>query len=74
MRSVYHIRNIDVFRLCQLTQKPQVILSHDWPRGIHNFGDVEGLLRRKQFFRQDIENDVLGSRPGKLARLYTVGI
>ena len=64
MRSVYHIRNIDVFRLRQLSNnKPDVVLSHDWPRGIHNHGDVEALLRRKQFFRQDIEADRLGSRP-----------
>jgi lariat debranching enzyme len=48
---VYHIRNLDVFRLRQLGRKPDVILSHDWPRGIHRFGDVGKLLRQKQFFK-----------------------
>jgi lariat debranching enzyme len=63
MRSVYHIRNVDVFRLRQLDKRPDVVLSHDWPKGIHNHGDVEDLLRKKKFFREDIEADRLGSRP-----------
>jgi len=38
-------------------------MSHDWPRGIYNFGDVDGLLRRKRFFAQEIESGTLGSPP-----------
>lgn len=40
-----------------------VFLSHDWPVGITAHGDVAGLLRRKPFFRADIEKGELGSPP-----------
>jgi lariat debranching enzyme len=41
-------------------------MSHDWPTGIHRYGDEEGLLRRKAHFREDIERDELGSRPAEM--------
>ncbi|XP_023934197.1 lariat debranching enzyme [Bicyclus anynana] len=65
LRSVYHIRSLDVYRLSQLQEKIHVMLSHDWPRGITNFGDKEHLLRRKPFLREDVESGKLGSPPGE---------
>ncbi|XP_026762664.2 uncharacterized protein LOC113521342 [Galleria mellonella] len=65
LRSVYHVRSLDVFRLSQLNEKVHVMLSHDWPRGITNYGDVENLLRRKPFLREDIETNHLGSVPAE---------
>ena len=38
-------------------------MSHDWPRGIHDHGDVQALLSRKKFFAEDIANNALGSGP-----------
>ena len=61
-RSVYHIRNLDVFRLKQLENNPpDIIMSHDWPRGIHKYGDIEALLRTKPFLTDDIQNNRLGN-------------
>ena len=61
-RSVYHIRNLDVFRLKQLEKNPpDIMMTHDWPRGIHKYGDSETLLRTKPFFSEDIENNRLGN-------------
>ncbi|CAH0398796.1 unnamed protein product [Chilo suppressalis] len=65
LRSVYHVRSLDVFRLSQLKDKVHVMLSHDWPRGITDYGDTEQLLRRKPFFRQEIEAKQLGSIPAE---------
>ncbi|XP_063828232.1 lariat debranching enzyme [Ostrinia nubilalis] len=65
LRSVYHVRSLDVFRLSQLGEKVHVMLSHDWPRGITEYGDKEFLLRRKPFFREDIESNQLGSVPAE---------
>ncbi|XP_058125618.1 lariat debranching enzyme [Anopheles ziemanni] len=63
-RSVYHQRQIDVFRLKQLsTPGVDIMLSHDWPRGITQFGNVTQLLRFKPAFREDIECNKLGSAP-----------
>ena len=64
MRSVYHIRHYDVQKLMQLSPRPYTIaLSHDWPLSIARHGNLQGLLRRKPFFRQEIEDNTLGSPP-----------
>ncbi|CAG0881388.1 unnamed protein product [Darwinula stevensoni] len=62
-RSVYHVRNLEVFRLRQLSKAPDIMISHDWPRGVYHYGDVQQLLRFKPFFAQEIERNELGSRP-----------
>jgi lariat debranching enzyme len=71
LRSVYHVRNVDVFRMKCLssTANPRpivdVVLSHDWPLGIEQHGDTEKLLRAKPFFRQEVERNDLGSPPNR---------
>jgi lariat debranching enzyme len=40
-----------------------IFLSHDWPKGIWEFGDKNHLLRKKPYFAEDIENGTLGSPP-----------
>ncbi|CAN7989662.1 unnamed protein product, partial [Ixodes pacificus] len=62
-RSAYHLRNIEIFRLKQLREPLDVVVSHDWPRGVYNHGDKEALLRRKKFFRAEVETNRLGCRP-----------
>ena len=37
-----------------------IMLSHDWPNGITDYGNVEQLLRFKRFFADDIQNNRLG--------------
>ncbi|KYN34191.1 Lariat debranching enzyme [Trachymyrmex septentrionalis] len=72
IRSVYHIRNLEVFRLKQLSGKIDIFLSHDWPAGVTKYGDEDILLKRKPFFKDDIESNTLGSPPCMelLERLY----
>lgn len=62
MRSIYHIREYNIRRL-SLLSSPMIFLSHDWPQSIEHHGDLRGLLRRKPFFRADIEKGELGSPP-----------
>lgn len=50
-RSVYHIRQLDVFRLKQLTPVFDIFLSHDWPVGVYNYGDLDQLIRFKPHFQ-----------------------
>lgn len=85
LRSVYHVRQVDVARLQSLcppvinndhtgfptlgnNQQPgrriDIMLSHDWPRGIEHHGNLQGLLRKKPFFRDDIKNNELGNPAG----------
>jgi lariat debranching enzyme len=42
---------------------PEVFLSHDWPSGVEQHGNLNDLLRRKPFFRGDIQSKQLGSPP-----------
>ncbi|XP_023346155.1 lariat debranching enzyme [Eurytemora carolleeae] len=66
MRSCYHIRNVDVFRLKQLASNPpHIMLSHDWPRSVTNYGNTDQLMRFKKHFKDEIEQDKLGSPPTK---------
>ncbi|KAL6760061.1 lariat debranching enzyme, C-terminal domain-containing protein [Haematococcus lacustris] len=61
MRSMYHVRDFEAYRLMQIQQPLDIFLSHDWPRNIVHHGDKEALLRRKTFLRSEIESSELGS-------------
>ncbi|OCF30648.1 hypothetical protein I316_07696 [Kwoniella heveanensis BCC8398] len=64
LRSVYHIRSYDVAKLMQLSPtQDTVFLSHDWPISIARHGDTGALLRRKPFFRDEVNKNTLGSPP-----------
>jgi len=65
-RSIYHVRAFDVQKLLALGGggRPDVFLSHDWPANIQRFGDQRELLRRKPFFKEEIERGDFGSPPG----------
>ena len=41
------------------------MLSHDWPQGVTNYGNVARLLRYKKHFADDISQDRLGSPPAR---------
>ncbi|XP_006816795.1 lariat debranching enzyme B-like [Saccoglossus kowalevskii] len=60
MRSIYHIRNLEVFRLKQIKDSLDIMMSHDWPRGIYHYGDTDSLLQRKPHFSGEIETKRLG--------------
>ena len=63
LRSVYHARKKDVDRMLRLQPSVDVFISHDWPRGIWNHGDVQKLLASKPFLRKEISENTLGN-PG----------
>jgi lariat debranching enzyme len=61
LRHVYHSRFLDTWRMMQLRTRPEVVMSHDWPRGVEHYGDIRTLLKIKPFFRQDIDSQQLGN-------------
>ncbi|KXZ49477.1 hypothetical protein GPECTOR_21g703 [Gonium pectorale] len=63
MRSIYHVRDFEVFRLLQLQQPVDIFLSHDWPTNIARYGDTARLLAKKSFLRSEVEDGSLGSPP-----------
>ncbi|CAI2322064.1 unnamed protein product [Caenorhabditis sp. 36 PRJEB53466] len=72
VKSAYHIRNVDMFRLRQLRAPNEdkvsnpidIMISHDWPGGIAEFGDKAWLFRKKDRFEQDHESGKLGNPSG----------
>ncbi|XP_076351145.1 lariat debranching enzyme isoform X2 [Tachypleus tridentatus] len=64
-RSIYHVRNLEIFRLKQLKEPIDIFISHDWPRGVYNYGNKERLLKVKRHFREEMEQNKLGSRPSE---------
>lgn len=61
VRSIYHVRELDVRKLLQLRSQVDIGLSHDWPKGMEWKGDHAQLFRFKQGFEQDAKNGQLGS-------------
>lgn len=64
LRSVYHVRAHDVCKLSLLTPDVGICISHDWPEGIYEHGDVKKLIAQKPFFKADIQKHELGNPYG----------
>ncbi|XKL66927.1 hypothetical protein PGB90_010347 [Kerria lacca] len=62
-KSVYHIRNVEVFKLKQLSDSLDIMISHDWPRGVYNYGCTDELIKNKPFFEKEVCANNLGSKP-----------
>ncbi|RKP37066.1 Metallo-dependent phosphatase-like protein [Dimargaris cristalligena] len=61
LRSVYHTRHYDYLKLKQIEQPLDIFISHDWPRGIEHHGNVKSLIKRKPFFKDEINTNTLGN-------------
>jgi lariat debranching enzyme len=46
-RSAYHVRRHDIEKLLLLRDPVDIVVSHDWPTGITDYGDTESMLRKK---------------------------
>lgn len=61
VRSIYHVRELDVRKLLQIRSQVDIGLSHDWPRGMEWKGDFKQLFRWKPDFEQEAKDATLGS-------------
>ncbi|XP_031476540.1 lariat debranching enzyme isoform X1 [Nymphaea colorata] len=62
IRSIYHVREYDVYKLMQIEEPIDIFISHDWPRGITKYGDWEKLISQKPFFKEEVIEGMLGSK------------
>ena len=67
LKSIYHVRELDVRKLLHVRTQVDVGISHDWPKGVEWLGDYEQLFRRKKHLRPDAERGALGSGPANEA-------
>lgn len=65
MKSIYHVRELDVRKLMQIRTQIDIGISHDWPQGIEWKGDWKMLFRRKKHFEEDARSGRLGSVAAK---------
>lgn len=65
VRSIYHIRELDVRKLLQLRTQVDVGITHDWPKAIERYGDERALFRMKSDFEQESRDGTLGSDAAK---------
>ena len=49
--------------LFQLKTPVDIMLSHDWPRGVYNYGPTGTLIRKKKFLADEVKANTLGSPP-----------
>lgn len=65
VRTVYHVRKLEYLKWLLYGKasgsRLDIFVSHDWPQGIEEKGDLEALLRLKPFFKSDIQQKKLGS-------------
>ena len=49
------------FLIIRFENPIDIMISHDWPGGIYNYGNVDQLLRYKKHFKDDIDSGRLGN-------------
>lgn len=65
VRSIYHVREIDVRKLLQVRTQVDIGLSHDWPQGVEWTGDYQRLFTKKPGFIEDANSGRLGNVAAK---------
>ncbi|KAE8842505.1 hypothetical protein HRS9139_01802 [Pyrenophora teres f. teres] len=65
VRSIYHVRELDVRKLLQIRTQVDIGLSHDWPRGMEWKGNYRQLFSWKPDFEQEAKDGTLGSVAAK---------
>jgi lariat debranching enzyme len=66
VRSIYHVRELDVRKLLQIRSQVDIGLSHDWPRGMEWKGNYRQLFTWKPDFEQEAKDGTLGSVAAKV--------
>ena len=65
LKSIYHVRELDVRKLLQVRTQVDIGISHDWPRGIEWMGNWKALFAMKDHFEADARAGTLGSSAAK---------
>ena len=65
VKSIYHVRELDVRKMLLVRTQVDIGVSHDWPRGVEWKGNWKKLFRQKSFFEEDAKSGQLGSVAAK---------
>jgi lariat debranching enzyme len=61
VKSIYHVREIDIRKLLQLRTQVNIGISHDWPRAVEKHGNERALYSMKPDFEQESRDGTLGN-------------
>jgi lariat debranching enzyme len=61
IKSIYHVRELDIRKLLQIRTQVDICISHDWPRAIEKHGDSKRLFRMKPHFEEESKDGTLGN-------------
>ncbi|KAJ2008638.1 lariat debranching enzyme [Coemansia sp. RSA 2322] len=59
--SMHHVRSYEAFKMLQIRNSLDIVVSHDWPQFIERYGNTAELLRQKPFFEDEVKQGNLGS-------------
>ncbi|EMD91694.1 hypothetical protein COCC4DRAFT_57286 [Bipolaris maydis ATCC 48331] len=65
VKSIYHVRELEVRKLVQIRTQVDIGLSHDWPRGMEWKGNFRQLFKWKPDFEKEAKDGTLGSVAAK---------
>ena len=65
VRSIFHVRELDVRKLLQIRLQVVLGVSHDWPNGIEWLGEHKELFSHKEYFLEDARSGRLGSQAAR---------
>ncbi|KZF19408.1 DBR1-domain-containing protein [Xylona heveae TC161] len=65
VKSIYHVREIDIRKMLQIRTQVDIGISHDWPKGIEWKGNYKSLFAKKDLFEADARSGRLGSTAAK---------
>lgn len=60
LKSIYHVKPKNHLKLL-LSGPSDIVMGHDWPQWVWQWGDSKQLLRHKPFFQDDMKSGRLGS-------------
>lgn len=61
VKSIYHVRDLDVRKLLSVRTQVDICISHDWPKEVVWKGNWQQLFRFKPYFETDARSGRLGS-------------
>lgn len=54
-RDWYHVRQLDLVRALLIEKQVDIGISHDWPRGVAEQGNLTELFKYKSYFEPDVK-------------------
>ena len=69
-KTIFHLREFEIAKMSHIKNKIDIFMTHDWPTNLVNEDDKEKVFKLKPYFKNDINEGILGSFPGEFLLKY----